>query len=128
MNPIHLNKGIIAEIPDNWKAEITQGLISLFDPINGLGVMQFSFYIIKNAYSLNLVDELEEYLKDKYEGANANLIDDFAYFDIVSSSGIFWRYWLLRKKTNIIFVSYNCAKEDIGKEDNIVDNIIRSIN
>jgi uncharacterized protein YkuJ len=128
MKPIHLSEDFITEIPDNWEAEVSQGTISLFDSVNGVGVMQVSFYTVQNAYSLNLVDELEDYLKDTYDDVSATLTDDFAYFDIVSSSSTFWRYWLLRRKANIIFVSYNCAKEDIDKEGDVVDKIIKSIN
>jgi len=127
MKLIHLNNNFIAQIPNNWDVKITQDVISLFEPLNGLGVIQFSFYKVQNADSLNLTEELDEYLKDKYGNINANLINDYAYFNIVSFSGIFWRYWLLRKAGNIIFISYNCAKEDINKEDDTIDNIIRSI-
>jgi len=121
MKSIHLDKNIIASIPNNWGINIGQGGVSLFDPINGVGAVQFSFYTVHNPYSLNLADELDEYLKDKYENVQANLLGDLAYVSLVSSSGILWRYWLLRKMSNIIFVSYNCKKEDI------VDNIIQSV-
>jgi hypothetical protein len=95
MKYIYLNANLKLLIPDNWEIENHGSIISLFDPIDGIGALEFSFYDVPNVDSLNLVKELEEYLSDKYEEVNIIFNNTDAYFSTIFDNR-YWRYWLIK--------------------------------
>jgi hypothetical protein len=113
--------------PDNWTVLQETNIISVFDSEHGLGALQFSFYQVGNAAGLLLKDELEEYIKKRHGSAEVLKSKDFVFSNYLEGIGKrYWKYWLFLKTSVLIFVSYNCQEEDIGKEDEIVGNIIHS--
>ncbi|MCX2496411.1 hypothetical protein OQX63_23185 [Pedobacter sp. PF22-3] len=127
MKIVDFNNGIKGKIPNDWKSETSDDVVSLYEPDNGVGALQLSFYNIDNAPSIELSKELESYLGDKHEKIIVKIIDGRAYSDIEDEDGIYWQYWLFLKDTTVIFVSYNCDKSDKGIEDPVVKEIISSI-
>lgn len=126
MTTIKLNNILDITIPDNWKIEKDENITSLFDSDNGLGALQFSFYKMPISKTINVVDELKDYLLDKYADIKVHLVSKFAYSSIINKD-LYWRYWLLKKDKTIVFISYNCNEADMGKEDSVIDEIINSI-
>lgn len=128
MKVYKINEGISFSFPSNWLVEHDNNLISVFDPQNGVGALQFSIYEIKDTNSINLVEKLSDYLEEKHGAVSVKLFIDYSYSDLTDEDGVYWRYWLFSKKNRIIFVSYNCAQEDIGQEDTEIMQIIKSLN
>ena len=120
------NSEISFEFPKNWATSKVENIVSVYDSINGLGVLLFSVYYEKNNEPINLSDELEEHLSKHHEDFEIVLKEKFAYCNCLDEENKLWRYWLFQKANNIIFVSYNCALDDGGKEDKIVDAIVKS--
>ena len=114
------------EHPENWKISNEENIISVFDPIDGYGALQFSVYNKNDNTPINLLDELGEYLSKRHEDCEILMKDKFAYCNCLDEEDILWRYWLFQKKGNIIFASYNCTLNDGGKDDEIIDAIIKS--
>jgi hypothetical protein len=116
-------------IPDDWQIEEENNFLSIYDPINGVGALQFSVFWPPDAALVTLESELIEFITDSYKKAFfATVQDDRAYTDyLVHENGAYWKYWLIRKDDMIIFGTYNCSKENAGKEDKIVDEIINLI-
>jgi hypothetical protein len=51
--------------------------VSLYDPENGIGALQFSTYKANGSY-INVSDELENYLDDKHEHLDIKQISNYA--------------------------------------------------
>jgi len=125
MKSIQFNKNFKASIPENWKIEKSGDVYSVFDESDGLGALQFTLYTFTEKESV--VDALQEYLADKYDGVKANPKDNYAYAETTDLDGIYWRYWILNNKQDAIFISYNCEIDGKAKENIIVNNIVESL-
>jgi hypothetical protein len=121
-----INTELSFEFPENWATSKDKNIVSVYDAINGLGSLQFSVYFKNNNELINLSDELEEYLSKRHEDFEILLKENFAYCNCLDEENKLWHYWLFQKANNIIFATYNCALDDGGKEDKIVDTIVRS--
>jgi hypothetical protein len=126
MESFNLNNNLKLTAPDNWQIETEKNVTSLFDPNNGVGALQFSLYQVPNINSIDLIEELKQYMADKYDDVNVNLVDSYAYSDVTDKDK-YWRYWLLKAGGIVIFASYNCAENDKNIETFAVDTIIKSI-
>jgi hypothetical protein len=120
------NSELSFEYPNNWTTLKEDNIISVYDSVNGLGALQLSVYYKKEVRPTNLSEELEEYLTKRHEDFEIVLKEKLAYCNCLDEENKLWRYWLFQKANNIIFASYNCYLEDGGKEDIIVDEIIKS--
>jgi len=125
MKSIQFNKDFKAAIPETWKIEKSGNVYSVFDESDGFGALQFTIYTFPEMESV--VDALQQYLADKYDGVKANLKDNYAYAETTDLDGIYWRYWILNNKRDAIFISYNCETNDKAKENAIVNDIIKSL-
>ncbi|MGK9126704.1 hypothetical protein M1D52_22000 [Olivibacter sp. SA151] len=112
-------------IPEEWEVYQEEGVVTIYDPVKGVGALQLSLY--GTGKEVDVLGELKDYLSDKYEDITVSLLNGRAYFETVDEDEVYWRYWLFLKKGEIIFVSYNCDEEEKGKETTVVDEIIRSI-
>ncbi len=126
MKILNLNNDLKLTAPDNWEIETDENIVSLFNTDNGVGALQFSFYQVGDIDSIDLKKELFEYLSDKYENITVTLVNSCAYSNVTSGNR-HWKYWLLKKKKEVIFISYNCNENDRNLEGQIVDNIVKSI-
>ncbi|PTS93387.1 hypothetical protein DBR11_25430 [Pedobacter sp. HMWF019] len=126
MKLFRLNESFTVEIPESWNGEKDNGVVSLYNQKNGVGALQFSFYQTPNVISVSIVEELQDYLEDKYEEVNVKLVNNYAYFNVTDEDETYWRYWLFRKSNDVMFVSYNCEASKKGEEDVIVNGIIKS--
>lgn len=113
--------------PDDWTVEQEKNLISVFDNEHGVGALQFSLYQARTLENLRLEDELEEYVIKRHGSAEILKRKDFVFSNYLPGTGKrIWKYWLFSKANYLIFVSYNCEENDIGKEDEEVSNIVHS--
>jgi hypothetical protein len=113
--------------PDNWAVEQEKNLISVFANEDGVGALQFSYYQVESPENLRLQDELEEYILKRHSGVEAICSRDFAFSNYLEgASKRYWKYWLFLRANVLVFGSYNCQENDIGKEDERVDKIVTS--
>jgi hypothetical protein len=114
--------------PDNWTIEQDKNLISIYDPLHGVGVLQFSIYYVPNSQDISLKDELEDYVSDRHQNEFAVTIkDQYAYTDYLLDEELrYWKYWLFIKDNMLVFGSYNCKRNDYGKEEKIIDEIVNA--
>jgi hypothetical protein len=127
MKSFYFNNGIKVTIPDNWKEEKGDNLVSIYDPVDGAGALQFSFYKASNPDSIDLSKKLEEYLHDKHESTNIKQLPGCAYCSLVDEDEIYWRYWLFLKLGDVVFASYNCHEAIKDQEYRLIDNIVKSL-
>ena len=125
MNRTDFGNGIFAEIPPNWEMH-KEDTISLYDPKSGVGALQLSFYSTTGNAPIDIASELGSFLEDRHEEVTVEDRKGYAYSEI-GEDGVFWRYWLLNINGKVIFISYNSEKVYKGKEDPIVDAIVKSI-
>ncbi|GAA3934939.1 hypothetical protein GO495_15050 [Chitinophaga oryziterrae] len=130
MKKQHYNEtNIIFTYPNSWQIEQDKNVISLYDPINGVGSIQFSIYYASNSQNISLKDELEDYVSDKHNKFVISVNDLYACTNyLLDEDGVrYWKYWLFIKDNMLVFASYNCEKEDYGKEEKIVDEIMNAL-
>ena len=119
--------GIEFVLPDNWDIEESDNVISFFDSDNGVGALQFSFFQVRNEKNIVLKDELADLLDNQFSKEiiiNNNCAEAFR---LEENENKYWKYWLFLKEEFLIFASYNCQKDDKGKEDRIVNEIVYSV-
>ena len=118
--------GFVITLPDDWEIKNDSDVLSLFDPNNGIGALQFSPFTPPDINAIDPVKELKDYLESKYPVVSIRLADNTAVSNVIDDD-LFWRYWLIKGEKSILFVSYNCLNIDRGKEDKVIDEILKSI-
>lgn len=116
-----------ALIPGNWIVQEEDDIISLYNPEEGVGALQFSLFSIENALNIDLKKELGILLENKFTG-EIILKDNCAeaiYFN--EKNNKYWRYWLIKNTAGLlIFGSYNSDDNDKEIEKDTVQEIIKS--
>lgn len=128
----YLNKNLELqfEYPDNWRAieNKTKNVVSVYDPIAGHGALQFSLYDTNNDGKIDPGRSLNDLLESKYQKFNIQQGKNHAFCSLIDDNeNRSWYYWVIQHGSSLIFVSYNCEKEDAGKEENDVNRIIDSL-
>ncbi|HEV8283660.1 MAG TPA: DUF3805 domain-containing protein [Chitinophagaceae bacterium] len=122
------NRKLYFSYPDKWEIAQDESTLSIYDPVDGLGVLQISSYNVPDPKEISIKDELEEFIEERHNEITVHLTDDFAYTPyLIDENKRYWKYWLILKKNTLIFCSYNCQKEDFGKEEKTLNEIIASI-
>jgi len=112
-------------IPDNWVFEREKNLISVYEPHDGVGALQFSIYYIDEDRDISLQSELIEFLNGKHSKFEVKNILNYVYC-FLNENGTYWKYWLFRKNIILVFATYNCAMNDADKESEVIERIIQS--
>ena len=100
-------------------------MLTIYDPVNGLGALQLSVYFPADALG-DLKEELKEHLDNEY--IEVKDMGSYAYGNFLDSDNIFWRYWLHQLENNtLIFSTYSCEQADRSKEDEEIDRLVKSI-
>lgn len=112
--------------PNSWEIENDENLVSVYDPENGLGALQFTLYGVDDPSDIDLISELEDYLGDRHRNFDIENGDGFVHSNVRDEDGVWWRYWFFIKDKTLVFATYNCDQQDKGKEDQEVEKIIKS--
>ncbi|MEL6193782.1 MAG: hypothetical protein AAFR66_17095 [Bacteroidota bacterium] len=115
------------EIPRDWETFREDNLLSVYNSTNGVGALQISAYEAPEYNRINLKDELVDYLGINSEEAKLESSNTHSYYNFVDNQNVYWRYWMIKKDGKIILASYNCGKEDIEIEVEVINKMIRSI-
>ena len=113
-------------VPNDWVIEIGQ-VTSFYEPENGSGALQFSFYVTEDEAVASVVELLQEFLEDRFKNAGIVINQGYAYFEGIDAKDHFWRYWAFTKADVAAFVTYNCEKNDQFKEYDTINNIMTSV-
>lgn len=113
--------------PETWEVGNDGNLISVYDPENGLGALQFTLYEVVEPSGIDLISEFEDYLGDRHGHFEIQTGGDFVYCIVKDEEEVWWRYWLFIQGNIMVFATYNCEQQDKGKEDQEVERIIKSI-
>ncbi len=121
-------------LPDNWVVEEDISLISIYNPVTKVGTLQISAFSIPQDQKLDLVEELAKYLVYRVKlKSKADLVSrikketDSVFFESFTEGNHYSSYWMLFKNYKLIFITYNCASVDFGKEQEIIDQILNSL-
>ncbi len=117
--------------PKTWVAQESEECTTFSDPENGVGALQISAY--ETPTYQNSKDTLLRYLLDNDisfdEGELTFQIDDgkstasYRYLQ-----GLwFKRVWFISKGNRLLMITYNCKAEHQGKEDQLIEEIVRAI-
>ncbi len=115
------------QIPNDWNYEEEDGIMSVYDPEKGLGALQFSKITLSPDELIPLSTSLKEILNIEIENSEILSQPNFVYCDFFDEDSFFWKYWIIKNEENALLISYNCEKEDAGKEDEKIEKIIVSI-
>ena len=115
------------DLPEDWVLETDDDAVSLFNP-DSSGTLMIS--TIKEDEIIS--DEYLEELVTEHLDAGADLQEvECGEFDGVSccyeADEGYWCEWFLRHGTIMLFVTYDCALDDEGKEDDMVDSMLESL-
>lgn len=113
------------DFPDEWTVEEEGSVLSVYDAAGGSGALQFSSYQVDNANSIDLKAELEDYVSGRLEKFLIEKFPGYAFCEGNDKQN-HWQYWIFIKGNTLIFASYNCPPEDVGKEDVAVKSMIES--
>jgi hypothetical protein len=119
-------KGLQFQYPENWIAELDEDVLSVYDPQSGVGALQFSTYSVPDMHQIDVRRELAAFLEGKPVLINVNAAADCAYSDYIDNDESYWKHWLFLIENVLVFVTYNCAKEDAAKEAEQVEAIVAS--
>ena len=121
-------------VPDNWEYKDEDSIVTLYNSQNGLGAIQISKFSIPTNYKMNLVNELSEFVSEKFKNLNKQeLIKNIKERKNLSLVEVrvdqrYWVFYIIFKNAKLLFVSYNCNIEDENKEIPVVYEVIDSIN
>ncbi|RZL62950.1 MAG: hypothetical protein EOO93_08220 [Pedobacter sp.] len=127
MKSFYFDNGFEIITPVGWEEEKDNNLVSLYNAVDGIGALQFSFYQVDNSDSIDLCINLKRFLSDKHNPINVEMMDNYAYSNAVDDGGIYWRYWLFLKSPYLAFASYNCDDIHKDKEMIVINDIMKSI-
>ena len=117
------------DMPKGWEHEAEETLDTFFDP-DGVGALQFSS-ITKTSGDVtdtDLVESIEDMkLADMPSAAAA--FGPFTGFALskAHADGQVGQYWFLRAGSLLLFATYFCEKQDVGKEMRVVMKALASL-
>ncbi|HSJ48627.1 MAG: hypothetical protein OQK27_05665 [Gammaproteobacteria bacterium] len=114
-------------LPDDWEVEADEDSVSLYHP-DGPGTIQIS----ATRQEEGIRDEdLREMAADHLEaGAELEEVElgDFDGFVLrYDTEGEYWCEWYLKAEDRLLFVTYACALEEEGEEEDLVEAVLDTL-
>jgi hypothetical protein len=113
--------------PNGWVVLDEGEIISVYNPTDGLGALQFSLYPIQEESEVDQISDFNWLLSERHPGLEIQAKNNYLYCDTIDQDFVFWKYWFFYKDSVYIFATYNCAYESIGVEDKQIEIIIESV-
>ena len=119
--------GLKFDYPLGWEVRIDGNTISVFDPSQGVGALQFSLYrTCTTDADSNIHGILKSYLETRHEKYDIKRNEECRSATATNQDGTVWRYWIGAVNGTLILATYNCVASDTGKEEAIVQQIVKS--
>lgn len=116
-----------AILPDGWESQRDDNCVTLYHP-DGVGALQISAAF---KYFLVTDEDLRDFASEHLQaGAKIRELTcgEFAGFTLAFGvDDAYWRHWYLRRDNQMLFVTYNCPRDDRGTEDEPVSQILASL-
>jgi hypothetical protein len=110
-----------------WLAQHHDECESIFRP-DGVGALQLSSARKEgDVTDDDLVGFASEHVNAGARTMSVNLGDFSGIAIHYNADGSNWRKWFLKHRSVALFVTYNCAEEDGGVEDDQVDNMLATL-
>lgn len=110
------------DVPNGWEFE-EDGTCTTFTNSQGVGAFQISSYWKDQTIT-------ENDLRDFAGGdtlAPISFGDLSGFFAQFTDDETFWRKWWLKSGTQMIYATYNCPPREFGREEKVVDSMLRSL-
>jgi hypothetical protein len=114
-------------LPEDWEAQHEIECSSMFSPLR-LSALQVSAARKETPVD---ADDLLEFAQE-HIGAGAQTTEvalgEFEGFTFRSADeDLDWRHWYLRNADVALFVTYNCPRQFLGREDVLVDSVLATL-
>jgi len=119
-------------IPESWTYSQADNIVSFYNEGNGVGALQISSYSISEGENVNITVELAEMLSDKLGASEQDILpkitvsNNLAQYHFTDDDK-YWEYYMLYKNDKLLFITYNCKKEDQHIEKGEINKIVESI-
>lgn len=114
-------------LPDHWEVEADEDSTSLYDP-DGPGTLQISAMRQQDTIT---EDDLRAMAADHLEaGAEPEDVElgDFDGFVLrYDTEGEYWSEWYLKTEDCMLFITYACALEDEGEEEDVIEAVLDTL-
>lgn len=121
MSVLHFN------YPNDWIVDQENNLVSVYNPVEGVGALQFSSYQIPEAKTPSITEALSDYVHDRHIKYKILENKNYAYTNYLEGDdAAYWKYFLFLIQKTLIFVTYSCEEKNIGEEDKIIESIVMS--
>jgi len=122
------------DLPTGWEFDESEGILSLFDPLNGKGALQISSYSVQNSSHIDLRIELAEFIAGHFEEpVNESEIQSsiserkgYSFYELDTKTD-HWIFLIFLQENVVLFISYNCELEDKGVEQEPIWSILSSL-
>jgi hypothetical protein len=119
-------------IPDSWEYSPTKNGIAIYQTAHGVGAVNLSTFRTNHAAPKPAAKILAEGLPPGFpvEKISAPALHgtqpDVAYAEYEEGK-LWWRAWILKAENRVVYATYNCDIEVKRQEEEVVDEIVRSI-
>ena len=115
------------ELPEHWSREEQDACVAFYEPASGVGALQLSS-ATKQAGEVTDADLIDKAERNGDQVTSETSYGDFLGWEYsVVESESYWRKWCLRAGKTLLFATYNCALEDRGQEDSVIDAAMNSL-
>lgn len=116
------------EYPDGWEADQDEYCTSLYDP-EGSGALQVSAARndTRPVTDEDLMDHVSARVREGAEMSRSANSFMTGFTTTLAREHNVWQEWWLRSASLVVYVTYICPVEDLGREREAVNAIIESI-
>lgn len=121
-------------VPDTYEIEEDEGVVGIYDEVNGVGAINISSYKISTSYDFKIEAELLEFIQtnsgynSSIELVNTEIRDNnYGRSEFTTDGTDYWIYWIKFKNQKSVFITYNCDYDDKDVESPLIYDIIESI-
>jgi hypothetical protein len=79
MHKIYKTPDLSFLYPDDWMVETIDNTLSIYEPLKGVGHLQFSSYKIVEPTKINLKNEQEDFVRERYKSLEIILEKNSAF-------------------------------------------------
>lgn len=122
------------DLPTGWEFDESEGVLSLYDPLNGKGALQISSYSVQNSSDIDPRIELAEFIAGHFEEPvnesdilfNVSEKEGYSFYEMDTKTD-HWIFLIFLQDNVVLFISYNCEQEDKGVENEPIWSILSSL-
>ena len=117
-------------LTDGYVLEENKNVIAIYNEKHGVGAINITSYQIPDDYDFNIEEELRDFatsVDNSIDGKTLQIKRNGCTSSEFMSKERYWRIWVFFRKPQVIFVSYNCNKEEKNNEIDKINEIVQSL-